>query len=115
VTVPLTKEKKGVRQWLREVKQSLSELVGKSPATPPANWKRKQFNELLKKEYEGKIPMFDLAQIESTFPDGSRQISVKQGKEFFSLVPDYTDDGGHLNELGRRVVGEKLLIFLAQL
>jgi hypothetical protein len=114
-TVPLTQEEIGIRPWLREVKKSLSQLVKNSPATPPANWQRKQFNELLRKEYEGKMPIFDLAQIESTLPDGSRHIAVKNGQEYFSLVPDYTDDGGHLNEIGRRVVAEKLLIFLTQL
>jgi len=29
--------------------------------------------------------------------------------------PDYTDDGGHLNERGRKIVAEQLLIFLSNL
>ncbi len=33
-------------------------------------------------------------------------------KYVYSLVPDYTDDGSHLNEKGRKVVAEQFLLFL---
>ncbi|HDD05193.1 MAG TPA: hypothetical protein ENF51_01760 [Candidatus Aenigmarchaeota archaeon] len=79
------------------------------------NIRRNQFNELLRNEYGGKEPLFDLASIESTFPDGRRSFFKKGGKVYYSLVPDYTLDGGHLNELGRKIVAEQLLIFLANL
>ena len=77
--------------------------------------KRNKFNKLLRKEYDGKEPVFDLAKIESTFLDGKRSSFTKDGKSYYSLVPDYTHDGGHLNEMGRKVVAEQLLILLAGL
>ena len=40
---------------------------------------------------------------------------TKDGENYYSLVPDYTDDGGHLNEKGRKIVAEQLLILLANL
>lgn len=126
VTVPLTSEESSPMSKLTmsELKRGAKYLLNKLSNKPAinlsainlsANVNRNEFNELLRKEYEGKEAIFDLAQIESTFPDGRRQVSLIDGKQHFSLVPDYTDDGGHLNKLGRQVVAQKLLIFLAQL
>ncbi|MEF9476235.1 MAG: hypothetical protein L0958_06070, partial [Candidatus Mariimomonas ferrooxydans] len=61
------------------------------------------------------IILFDLALIESTDSEGGMATFKKCGKSFYSLVPSYTNDGGHLNEDGRRIVAEQLLIFLANL
>ena len=55
-------------------------------------YKAEQFNELLIKEYDGKEPVFDLAEIESTRPDGRRETFTKDGKTYYSLIPDYTYD-----------------------
>jgi hypothetical protein len=79
------------------------------------NIARNEFNELLRREYDGKEPLFDLAKVESTHPDGTRETFKEDGKTYFSLVPEYTDDGGHLNEAGRKKVAEQLLIYLANL
>ena len=76
------------------------------------NIKRNQFNELLRKEYDGKAPIFDLARTESTLPDGKRSSFSKDGKNYYFMVPDYTHDGGHLNELGRKRAAEQLLVVL---
>lgn len=77
-----------------------------------ANIKRNEFNELITKEYADKEPVFDLAKMESTHPDGTRKTFTKDGKTYYSMVPDYTYDGGHLNEVGRKRAAEQLLIFL---
>ena len=79
------------------------------------NISRNQFNEMLRKEYEGKEPFFDLANIESTFPHGKRASFAKNGSIYYSMVPEYTDDGGHLNKVGRRRITGQLLVFLANL
>ena len=79
------------------------------------NIRRNEFNNLLRKEYEGKDPIFDLAIIESTFPDGKRSLFTVCGETYYSLVPEYARDQGHLNERGRKIVAEQLLIFLANL
>ena len=70
---------------------------------------------MLLKKYEGKEPILDIAKIESTFPNGTRCSFTRDGKTYYSMVPEYTYDGGHLNELGRKKVAEQLLILLAQL
>jgi len=107
ITAPLTAIQTG---WKASVKKTL----GKSPAGYPDNARRNEFNDVLRKEYLGKEPVFDLAKLETTRPDGSRMAYEFQGREYLSLAPEYTDDGGHLNETGRRYIAEQLLLFLAE-
>jgi hypothetical protein len=79
------------------------------------NVKRNQFNALLLAEYGGKEPVFDLARIESTRPDGDRSYLVREDEPVYVLASELTDDGGHLNELGQRIAAEEYLAFLARL
>lgn len=79
------------------------------------NIKRKRFNDLLRQEYEGKDPIFDLARIESTYPDGRQSTFDNEEKSYEALVAVYTYDGGHLNEIGRKIVAGQLLSFLPNL
>ena len=60
--------------------------------------KRHLFNELLRKQYAGKL--FDLAAIE-----GARCSFDRDGKQWPCLREELTDDGGHLNALGRKEAG----------
>jgi hypothetical protein len=76
---------------------------------------RNEYNQKLRKEYNKSGALFDLAKVESTYPDGRRSTFEKNGKSYYCLVPDYTDDGGHLNEIGRKMVAEQFLILLAEL
>ena len=69
----------------------------------------------LREAYGSINRLFDLATIESTRPDGTRSGFEKDGKTYYSLVPEYTYVSGHLNEAGRRVVAKRLLLFLANL
>ncbi|MDL1962413.1 MAG: hypothetical protein LWX01_12110 [Deltaproteobacteria bacterium] len=80
-----------------------------------ANIRKNEFNDLLRKEYSGKEPIFDLAYVESTFPDGRRSTFTKAGETYYSMVPEYTYDDGHLNETGRKRAAEQLLVLLANL
>ncbi len=76
---------------------------------------RHRYNELMRRAYEGKEPLFDLALLESRFPDG-RLSRFQAGDEAVPLlVPEYTSDGSHLNVAARRMVAEQLLITLARL
>jgi lysophospholipase L1-like esterase len=77
------------------------------------NAKRNLYSRLLRQSYAGRDPIFDLARLESTHADGSRQFIMVRGDTVFTLAPELTDDGGHLNEKGRRFVGEQFLVFLA--
>jgi hypothetical protein len=79
------------------------------------NMKRNELNEMLLREYEGKEPLFDIAKFESTLPDGKRVSFSEDGKFYYCLASDYTTDGGHLNDLGKKVAANQLLIFLSRL
>lgn len=109
VTVPLVTSHQGVKQG---VKEWVKGLLGR-PTVASINSKRNQFNDLLRKEFEGKELIFDLAEIEATYPDGRRASYTYEGKTYHSMVQTYSDDGGHLNEMGRRIVAEQFLVFLA--
>ena len=89
-------------------------LLGR-PSARDVEIKRNIFNDLLRKQYSGKDPIFDLAEIESTRPDGSRTFFSKNGLPVYTLAPDYTYDGGHLNARGRRVAAEQWLIMAGTL
>jgi len=112
VTVPLTSENTGIKQWLKKGKDLVKKIIGRPVYN---NINRSEFNEMLRKEYEGKAPIFDLAKVESTDPNGRRIAIQKHGKTFYAMVPDYTYDGGHLNETGRKKAAEQLLILLANI
>jgi len=107
VTSPLTSVESPLKYW---IKKALLRATDRD-----LNTKRNRYNELLRNEYAGKAPIFDLAKVESTRPDGSRSFLLRDGKPVYTLALEYTDDGGHLNELGRRVAAEQLLIVLSSL
>lgn len=107
-TVPLVSSRLGKKDYIKKI-------IGKPITKWEENIKRNQFNAMLRTEYGSKEPIFDLAAVESTYPDGKRELFEKDGQVFNSLVPSYTDDGGHLNELGSKIVASKLLYFLATL
>jgi len=108
-TEPLTVSK---TTW----KTSIKKLIGKNDFWEfDDNIKRNEYNNLLIEKYGGKEPILDIAKIESTRPDGTRQAFSLNGKTYYSMVPEYTYDGGHLNEVGRKKVAEQFLILLANL
>ncbi|MEI9475104.1 MAG: SGNH/GDSL hydrolase family protein [Deltaproteobacteria bacterium] len=111
VTAPLT----APLSLKDRLKQIIKKIIGRPTASIEDNIKRSQFNNKMRKEYEGKEPLFDLARIESTYRDGTQALFEKDGKTYPHLVGAYTRDGGHLNEMGRKVVAEQLLVFLANL
>lgn len=89
-------------------------LLGK-PTLRDENVKRNEFNRLLEQTYGGKEPIFDLAKIESTHADGSREYFTRDGEKIYGMVSEYTTDGGHLNQAGRHAAAEQLLRMLANL
>ena len=107
ITAPLTTIQTGI-------KAEIKKILGKQPAGIEENIIRNRYNDLMRETYGSKEPIFDLAKIESTLPDGSRSTFEVDGKTYYSLADIYTSDGGHLNSLGRRIVAEKLLEFLAE-
>ena len=105
-TAPLTANQTSWKTWIKKImgKKDIWEYTD--------NVKRNQYNELLVAKYMGKEPVFDIAAIESTKPDGARNTYEYDGKTYNSMVPEYTGDGGHLNEQGRKQVAAQLLITL---
>lgn len=107
VTVPLTTAEPAAKAWIRS-------LLGRT-TTRDINIKRNRFNTLVRRAYAGTDPIFDLAEVESTHGDGSRSYFTRGSEMIYTLAPEFTADGGHLNEMGRRVAAERLLFVLAQL
>jgi hypothetical protein len=75
------------------------------------NINRSRYNAMMRKAYDQAL-LFDLEAIESTYPDGKREIGPRHS---FALVPEYSSDEGHLNEAGRKRVAEQLLLFMAHI
>jgi len=108
-TEPLTHIKTTWKTWIKK-------LMGKKDIWEyNNNIKRNQYNVLLIDKYHGGDPILDIAKIESTYPDGTRESFTVDGKTYYSMVPEYTTDGGHLNELGRKIVAEEFLLLLTNL
>jgi hypothetical protein len=104
-TVPLTSIQTGIRAWVKKI-------IGRPIDGIDDNIKRNEFNKMLIEHYESKEPVFDLAAIESTMSDGIRVSFIIDGKHYYFLNPAYTNDGGHLNNYGRKIVAEQFLIFI---
>jgi len=79
------------------------------------NLARASYNKILNKTYTGKEPVFDIALMESTRPDGSQQGFIKNKRIYQTIYPGYTYDGGHLTPLGRKMIANGLLSELARL
>ena len=107
VTTPLTSLQTGPKAWVKR-------WMGKPLRGFEDNVRREELNALIRREWGAEGLVFDLAKIESILPDGSVSRFEKEGKLYPALAADYTDDGGHLNARGRRVVAEQLLVFLAR-
>jgi len=107
VTTPLTTVQGGPKALLKR-------LLGRE-TSEVQNARREQFNALVRKAYLGREPLFDLARIESTAPDGRIETIEWKGQAVPVLVSAYTDDGGHLNAEGQRRVARALVALLASL
>jgi hypothetical protein len=105
VTVPLVSRP-------MELKARLFRLIGRPVWEDSANVKRHQFNQRLLREYAAD-PVFDLAKVESTRPDGTRETFELEGQVYYSMVPRYTSDHGHLNDRGQDAAAPELVRFLA--
>ena len=110
VSAPIRSVPKGAK---RTLKQSVKLLIGK-PGVLDDNMMRLRYNKLLNDAYFETGSVFDLALIESLRPGGLRCYADKGTERVYVMAPEYTEDGGHLNRLGRKKVAEQLLIILAE-
>jgi hypothetical protein len=106
-TMPLRHSPGGFGVWIRE-------LLGRPNNSKLDNRKRNQFNNLLLETY-GDSRVVDIARGESTYANGQRESFNMDGALFYSLIGDYTSDGGHLNEMGRHQVALAFVQDLARI
>ena len=99
ITSPLTAVPSGAKAWVKSL------IKGSSPELAD-NEKRKEFNDYLRKEFD-KDHLFDLAALEA------EKAVADDGKEIQVMRPSLTDDGGHLNAAGQRIVGAAFIKLLA--
>ncbi len=96
---------------LKQLKDWVKVVLGKGGSAQD-NRRRNEFNARLRTAYPA-AEVFDIALIQSTLPDGSRSAVGRSDDPVYTMVPDYSSDGGHLSPVGRRKVAERLLVFLA--
>ena len=73
---------------------------------------RHQYNEMLRKKYSGIEPIFDIAQVESTKPDGDKVLFKWEGEQYPKLYKGYASDAGHLNKPGQWYAAKELILTL---
>jgi len=108
ITVPLRTVEPNTMLFLKK-------LLGKKSIAIADNRNRNFFNYLVKETYNGKQPIFDLAKAESTFPSGRRCKNSVNGDLVYSLVPQYTYDGGHLNKQGQQTMAQHFINSIEQI
>lgn len=108
VTVPLTIVSDGLTVRLKE-------LFGRAPPEFAENLRREEYNALLRQAYQGRAPIFDLARIESTAPDGKLVTVEWKNRVVPAMAPAYSNDGGHLNEVGQFQAARELISVLASI
>jgi hypothetical protein len=108
MTVPLTVVQTGPKAWVKR-------LIGRPVYGVNENIARTEFNDLIRREYQNREPLFDIAALEATRVDGTRSQFASNGQAYDELAVEHSSDGGHLNEGGRRWIASHLLAFLASL
>lgn len=101
VTTPLTTVQSGPKAW---IKRFMGRPVGLSE-----NYRRMEFNNILRSRYGGKGHLLDLARREA---EGSDHYTY-EGKPVEVLNPVFAFDDGHLNDKGGRHVADALLQCIA--
>ena len=108
VTAPLTIAQSGL-------KATIKNLIGRIPYGVVENQRREEYNALLRQAYQGREPIFDLARVESTAPNGTAVTVEWKGVTSPAMTEAYTDDGGHLNGAGKLRVARELISILASI
>jgi len=106
VTAPIVVVQSGPRAIVKK-------WIGRTPDYYPENAVREQFNELMRAQYGRSGRLFDLAAIEATRPGAAPEPMMFQGRRLYTLLPEYSSDGGHLNDDAQRRVASALVSFLA--
>lgn len=103
---------------LQSAPRSMSETITGwfgAPTRLSLNARREQFNEMVRGRFGGREPVFDIAAIQSLRGDGHRERRRYRGEAVAAMAPEWTYDGGHLNDAGREWVAAHFLALLATL
>jgi hypothetical protein len=106
-TIPITSTVEG------PLKARAKRFLGRNTLRAAAV-RRHRYNALVRAEFSGREPVFDIALAESTGPNGKRDGFVEAGEDIETLALEYTNDGGHLNPFGQRAVAASFLNALAE-
>lgn len=106
-TVPLMTVQTGPKAWLKKI-------IGKSIGGVDDNIKRYQYNQLVRSEFADNL-VFDIANLESALPNGKKNFFVVDDRQYEALADEYTYDGGHLNEAGRKYIAERFIHFISNI
>jgi hypothetical protein len=107
MTAPLMSVQSGPRAIIKK-------WIGRVPDYYEENIARDRFNELMRREYAGRAPLFDLAALEASRPGGVPESVEFRNAKVYSLLPEYTHDGGHLNEAAQERIASEFVVFLAR-
>lgn len=106
VTAPLTVVQDGPRAFAKK-------LLGRMPDHYADNFRREQFNDLMRAEYSGREPLFDLAALEARDANGVEETVRFGNRASIALAPGNASDGGHLNREGSERAARALVSILA--
>lgn len=104
-TIPLTTVESAFRSGAKQ-------FFGRSTRREAAI-ARHRYNELVRAEFKGTEPIFDIAKVEATQPDGIVAGFTAGGCMIETLAPHNTYDGGHINARCQRAAAETLLDVLS--
>ncbi len=102
-TVPLKAEDEGFKGRMRK-------LVG--AGSDASNTARLRYNERIRERFEADR-IFDIARIEATRLDGTEATIERNGRKVQVLADEFTDNGAHLNPLGRETLAREFLMTLS--
>jgi len=106
VTAPIVVVQSGPRAIVKK-------WIGRTPDYYPENAVREEYNQLMRAHYGKTGRLFDLAAIEASKPGATPVPIMFQGRSLYTLLPEYSSDGGHLNDDAQRRVASALESFLA--
>ena len=101
---------------LTHAKNLVKRVIGREDLlTSRLNAKREEYNRRMREHYSSTGRLFDLALAEAS-AEGEAPLVVEDGSgSYYVMRSEYTSDGGHLNERGRKHVAAALLEFLSEL
>lgn len=79
------------------------------------NLHREEYNNLLRQAYQGHEPFFDIAHFESLSPEGKVTSVSWKGNVIPVMTPEYSTDGGHLNNKGNLKATREFISVLASI